>query len=190
MALRASYDGAGFQAGYAGIAAQMFFDADRNNGTVSVPDAEGAMSYPRLTNGQVAALVRGWRRAAARSKSPSWPESYDLLVAALGWRKLGDRFIMTREHAAEAAPPELVALFWRSSDALAKRLDDGGTKRAAIPIDWSYQGYEAAAREAWREMQIDRSAAASAKPAESSGWGNALLLIALLIAAGMSRKKG
>jgi hypothetical protein len=204
MPLKTSYDGSGFQAGYAGIEAQLFLDVDRTNGNVRIPDDDGTI-LPKLTNGQVAALATAWRRAAARSKAPSWPAWYDITIAALGWTQPGDKFIMTREHAAKVAAPELLVLFWAATKELAAQLDATGTKRAPLIVSYAWSGYEQSARDAWQTMQREQKQSDDgsrlepfdeskieiddAKPAESSGWGGAVLLIVLLLAAAKKSKR-
>lgn len=198
--LKSTYSGSGYAPGYPGIAAEMFFDVDKVNGGVYVADPNGGevpgrpgswTMYPNLSNGQLAAVVRAWQRAAARSKSPSWPIAYELTIGALGWDKPGDRFIMTKEHAAKPAPPELVELTWQSVDELAKSLALMEAKLAPIPVDWTYPGYEAAARDAWTQMQRE-AGKTPAPPApaapKSSGAGLGILLILLAFAAGSTHK--
>ena len=202
MALRTTYDGKGFQPGYAGIEAQVFLDADRQNGNVKVPDGADGEIVPRLTNGQVIAMATAWKRAAARSKAPAWPEWYTITIAALGWRNRGDRFVMTKDHAQTPADPGLLQFYWRAAKALAERLDASATKHAPLIVSYAWDGYEQAARDAWHTMQIEDGGTSKldplddslievepVKPADSSGWGGAILLIALLIAAGMASKK-
>jgi hypothetical protein len=198
MPLLPVYSGKAFQPGYAGIEAQAFKDADRVNGSTLVPGAAGAEYLPRLSNGQLVAFVRAWRRAAARSKSPAWPIAYDLTIAGLGWEKPGDKFVMTDAHMNQPADPALLAMYWAAVSELAKRLDASGTILAPLIVDWSKAGYEAAARDAWHDMQISQgtapmlpaSTALSVSPAgDSSGWGAPLLLIVLLLAAGETQRK-
>jgi hypothetical protein len=182
---------------YAQIAARMFMDADRVNGRVLVPDPQGGVYYPRLTNAQVAAIVRAWKRAAARSSAPSWPVAYDLTIEALGWQKAGDRFDMSDAHMRAAADPTLLAYMWESIDRLGKDLDGSRTKLAPVIVDWSKEGYEQAARDAWQDMQAHGSAnnpippkkppAAPAvqvkapPPSSAGGMGALLVLIALYL---------
>jgi hypothetical protein len=149
MKLLSSYDGAKFGDGYEGIRSQVYYNAQQANGSTSINGAQ----WPKLSNGQVIALVQAWRRAAARSARPSWPLSFDLLRSALGWSQAGDRFVMSREHASALAPPELLQMFWTSTGDIAQQLDDANTKRMPLIVDHSYAGYEQAARDAWREMQ-------------------------------------
>lgn len=201
MKLATTFSGTkGKEPGYAGIRAELYFDASKANGELQAID--GA-AYPRLSNGQVVALVQAWRRAAARSKNPRWPLGLDLLRAGLGWRKQGDRFVMTAKHAATAAPSELVQLFWLSTAELAEQLDVAGTKRAPLIVDYSMAAYGAAAREAWREMQAELKV--PGKPGQPwievpeevpikpviprGGGGGLLLLVVLLIVAVGTRRK-
>lgn len=203
MPLKSTYDGTGFQAGYQGIEAQLFLDVDKTNGNVRIPDEDGTV-LPKLTNGQIIALATAWKRAAARSKAPSWPAWFDITVAALGWTKPGDRFVMTRAHAAAIAPPELLVMFWAATKELAARLDATGTKRAPLIVSYAWSGYEQAARDAWQTMQREQKQTDGsslepfdeskieiddAKPAESSGWGGAILLIVLLLAAAKKSRR-
>lgn len=186
-ALKGSYTGAGWEDGYAGISAELFFDVDKTNGNVQVPGAEGPITYPRLTNGQVAALATAWKRAAARSSVPTWPDWYPIAIASLGWLARGDRFIMTQEHARAVAPLELIEYFWRSTDRLAKNLDSVQTKRAPLIVDWSYGTYEQAARDAWIQMKAEQGPVndpRSPAPPVAKGTANdAIWVIVLLIAA-------
>lgn len=198
MALPNTYTGNAAKS-YQGIEAELFLAVDRANGKLLAPDAEGGIYYPRLTWGQLVALAAAWKRAAARS-TLRWSGWYDLMKWGLGWSKAGDRFIMTKEWANTSADPTSLALFWTQIGTLARDLDNAGTKYAPLYVDWSWAGYEAAARDAWSQMKIEREAPASspdpvlspgprAEATESSGWGGAILLIALLIAAGKASKK-
>lgn len=160
---------------------------------VTHPDEE---PYPALSNGELIALVQAWKRAAARSKSPTWKGWFDLVLDALGWAQPGDRFIMTREHAKEPADPSVVAMFWESLTELTTQLDRAGTVVKPLIVDWSYAGYEQAARDAWRKMKEDGIATAappiddSAAPAaESGGGGGGWLLLAILAAALATKKQ-
>lgn len=188
MALRSTYDGKGYQPGYAGIAAQVFLDVDKANGKQLDP-AVGEF-YPRLTWGQLVALTQAWKRASARS-TVRWPAWYDLTKWGLGWAKEGDRFLMDKERAKATADPATCGLFWREIEKLAETIDASGAKRAPLYVDWTWAGYEAAARDAWHQMKIEREGNSSPPlaPTESSGWGDAVLWIVLLIAAGMAAKK-
>lgn len=203
MALKASYKGTNYDLAWA----QTFSDAIANNGSITVAAPTGDRVVPRLTNGQVVALARAWKNAAARSKSPRWPDWYTLTIAALGWRTDGDKFVMTREHANEAAPTELLEFFWVATKQLAQQLDQAQTVNRPLNVSWAWEGYEQAARDAWHVMKVERRArptdepaespapsiespAAPAKPAESSGWGGGLLLLVLLLAVGATKKKG
>lgn len=198
MALPTTYTG-GSNKSYAGIEAELFLAVDKANGKLLATDAEGDQYYPRLTWGQLVALAAAWKRAAARS-TLRWSGWYDLMKWGLGWSKPGDRFIMTKEWAKTSADPASLAMFWRETRKLADDLDATNTKYAPLYVDWSWSGYEAAARDAWSQMKIEREApvsspdpkltpTAEAEASESSGWGGAILLIALLIAAGKASKK-
>lgn len=204
MPLKASYKGANYDL----VWAMTFSDAIANNGSITVADPSGDRVVPRLTNGQIVALARAWKNAAARSKSPRWPDWYTVTIAALGWRTEGDKFVMTREHANAAAPTELIEFFWVATKQLAQQLDQAQTVIRPLNVSWAWEGYEQAARDAWHVMKVERRArptdeqpatspapplespAAPAKPAESSGWGSGLLLLVLLLAVGASKKKG
>lgn len=178
---------------YVAIEKAIFFEADRVNGNVVVPDGQGGVRVPRLSNAQVLAIVQGWRRAAARSRAPQWPESVDLALAALGWRKAGDRFDMTDEHMRESAPPELLAMLWAATKSLAERLDGSATKVAPVYLVWTRSGYEEAARQTWRTMQLEQAAEAEAETRQEAttkpSGGGMVILIALLIAAGLAARK-
>jgi hypothetical protein len=192
MALPSTFTGST----YGKIEAALFQAVDKANGKLLATDAEGGIYYPRLTWGQMVALSAAWKRAAARS-TLRWRGWYELMKYALGWTQAGDRFIMEKQWANTSADPASLALFWSEIGKLAGDLDAAGTKIAPLYVDWTWAGYEAAARDAWSQMKIEREAApGSPAPAltpeasESSGWGGALILIALLIAAGMASKKG
>lgn len=199
MALPTTFNAA--DRSYEGIEAQVFLAVDKANGNLLAPDADGGIRYPRLTWGQMVALAAAWKRAAARS-TVRWSGWYNLMKYGLGWSKEGDRFIMTKEWAKTSADPWGAELFWIETRKLAKDLDAAGTKYAPLYVDWSWEGYEAAARDAWSQMKIEREAPASSpdpvlaptaadppKASESSGWGPAVLLIALILAASQARKK-
>ena len=194
-----TFDGKGYQTGYSGIDAQVFATADRINGKLLASDAEGGIYWPRLTWGQMVALTMAWKRAAGRS-TLRWKGWYELTKYALGWSKAGDRFIMTKQWAETSADATSLAMFWTETDRLAKDLDNAGTKIAPLYVDWSWAGYEAAARDAWNQMKIESEAPKSSPDpkledpgspgaSESSGWGDGILLIALIIAAGIASKK-
>lgn len=195
MALAATYNGSDYQQ----IEARLFMAVDQANGRLLTPDPEGGEYFPRLTWGQIVALAAAWKRAAARS-TLRWSGWYDLMKYALGYDKPGDRFIMTKQWANTTADPASTAMFWKQIGQLAQDLDSSKTKIAPLYVDWTWAGYEAAARDAWSQMKIEREAPVSspdpkltpaeAEASESSGWGGAILLIALLIAAGKASKKG
>lgn len=204
--MKASYKGASYEL----LWAQTFSDAIANNGTIAIasPAPDGERLLPRLTNAQVVALARAWKNAAARSKSPRWVDWYTITIAGLGWRKDGDKFVMTREHANAAAPVELLEYFWPATKALALALDGSQTVLRPLNVSYAWDQYEQAARDAWHVMKVERRtrstaetpatspapalepSAAPVKPAESSGWGGMVLLIVLVLAAGAKRKKG
>lgn len=204
MPLKPAYKGANYEL----LWAQSFSDAIANNGSITIAAASGDVVVPRLTNGQLVALARAWKNAAARSKSPRWPEWYTLTIAGLGWRAAGDKFVMTRDHANATAPTELLELFWAATQQLARQLDQAQTVVRPLNVSYAWEGYEQAARDAWHVMKVERGArsavespatspapaidppAAPAKPAESSGWGGGLLLLVLLLAVGATKKKG
>lgn len=203
MALKTSYKAPNYQLAFA----QSFSDAVENNGTVAVLDGANERLVPRLTNGQVVALARAWKNAAARSKSPSWPPWYDITIAGLGWKAEGDKFVMTKEHANAEAPTELLVYFWSATKALSAQLDQSTTVVRPLNVSYAWDVYQQAARDAWHLMKVERRArstpeqpavspapaispTAPAKPAESSGWGGGLLLLVLLLAVGATRKKG
>lgn len=186
---------------YPEIGLLLFNELEAANGdtssSVTHPDE---VPYPALSNGELIALVQAWKRAAARSKSPTWKGWYDLVLDALGWAQQGDRFIMTREHAKEPADPSAVAMFWESLTELTAQLDRAGTVVKPLIVDWSYAGYEQAARDAWRKMKEDgivpaEDAGPVTTPSDSavapSGGGGGWLLLAILAAAlATNRKKG
>lgn len=147
---------------YVGIGAQLYAAA-KQRGVLTV---EGE-AWPALSNGEVLALVLGWRRCAARSSKPSWPLWYDIALAALGWQKPGDRFIAPPDPRAPAhikapVPAAVLVLFWRAIASLGSQLDGAGTIRRPLYVVWTIAGYGAGAREAWSEMK--RIAAASGAP--------------------------
>ena len=192
MGLPATFDGKGFDPGYRGIEAQVFMAADKANGKLQDPTG---VWWPRLTWGQMLALVQAWKRAAARS-TVRWSGWYDLSKWALGWEKEGDRFIMTKQWAQTSADPASLNMFWTDTGKLAADLDASGAKIAPLYVDWTWDGYERAARDTWSQMKIEREADPRAPApvkapgtSESSGWGGAVILIALLLAAGISAKK-
>lgn len=191
MALKTSYSGPSYQASWA----LSLGDAFTVNGSLVID----GVTLPKLTHGQVVALAAAWKRAAARSREPSWSAWYDLTIGGLGWRAAGDKFVMTRAHAQSPAPAALVEYFWAATKDLAARLDAGQTKLAPLIVSYTWDGYEQAARDAWQQMKLERGlppatpapieSTDEAKPAESSGWGGAALLVVLLLAAGAKRTK-
>lgn len=123
-------------------------------GTVRIPDDDAA--WPALSNGELVALAVAWKRAAARSKAPTWPQWYDLVVSGLGWHQDGDRFVMSLDHMKAPAPPSTLKLFWLTTGDLAEQLDGAGTVLRPLIVDWSRSAYEQAARDAWTQMKVNR----------------------------------
>jgi hypothetical protein len=143
---------------YVGIRTVLYYELRDANGEITTDWGGAQNAYPALSNGEVIALVQAWRRAAARSKTPTWKGWNDLLNVALGWNAPGDRFVMTKAHAKAPADPGVVALLWQSTADLATNLDAAGTVYKPLIVDWSYSGYEQAARDAWHQMQHDAGA--------------------------------
>lgn len=173
------------QQSYAGASYAALWDASLAD-AVKVNGREGDVG--KLTNAQLAALVRAWSRCAARSKAPTWAPAYELTIAALGYTAPGDRFVMTEAHMKAPAPAALVEYFWRASRELAQRLDADGTKLERLYVDWSTAGYQQAARDAWQRMQVERGQAATA-PAAATKTGSGFGLLALLLAFVLGGKK-
>lgn len=183
---------------YVGIALASWDEVKRANGItaspVTSPDQEPVAGYPKLSNGEMIALIQAWKRAAARSKVPTWGGWYELTLDALGWQKPGDRFKDSRADAQAPVDDATVRVFWTSIAQLAGQLDATHTVLRPLYIDWSYPGFEAAAREAWRKMQ-EEGGSASAGPAPTSteaaaaSGGNGLLIVLLLAAWATSRRK-
>lgn len=156
---------------YSLIWERLYDVAARENGTRPPSDVDHAerldwpqdKPVPRLSNGEVVALIRGWRRAAARS-SVRFTLWYELMIAAYGWRAEGDKFIMppgspvdvAKRHAREPYPFELLDLVWAWTMRLAGELDAAQTKIGPLFLDFSWSAYEAGAREAWEQMQRER----------------------------------
>lgn len=154
----------------------------------------GSAGDPKLSNGQLAALVRGWVRCAARSKTPTWPEAYEITIAALGYHATGDKFDMSAAHMNAPADADLLSWFWSASHDLAQRLDGDGTKPERLYVDWSAGGYAQAARDAWQQMQVERAngnaAAAPALSAPStSGVNLGWLLLVLGVVLSKDKKR-
>lgn len=190
---------------YVSIASALWDDVKRVNGVCG--------SYPCLSNGEVAAIIQAWRRAAARTSVPTWPGWYELMLHALGWRQPGDRFVNfkgdeAKAYSQERADPELIELTWKSVAELAGQIDAAKGTVGPLLIDYSYSAYGQAARDTWNEMKrqnpewISPIPPMPEDPPESpvepphgpgdGGGGGGWLLIALLIAAslGRSNKKG
>jgi hypothetical protein len=140
---------------YVGIRTVLYYAMRDDNGMITTDWGGAENAYPALSNGEVIAIVQAWRRAAARSHTPTWAAWDDLINAALGWTAPGDRYVMTKEHARAPADPGVIALLWQSTDELANQLDASGTVYKPLIVDWSYSGYEQAARDAWHQMQLD-----------------------------------
>lgn len=134
--------------------------AEKANGLEPSADAlpwplQGSF-VPRLSNGQALAIVRAWRRAAARSSAPSFLAAFEFGIHALGWRDAGDKFVMTQAHAkAPYEPVDVLAQLWASTAEVAEDLDESGAKVAPLFLDSSWSAYEAGARELWTEMQTN-----------------------------------
>jgi len=185
---------------YVEIALASWDEVKKANGVtaspVSEPDQETPTGgYPRLSNGEMIALIQAWKRAAARSRIPAWGVAYELTLDALGWHAPGDRFKDGKDDAKQPVDDATVRLFWGSAGALAGQLDAAKTVIRPLYIDWSYAGFEAAAREAWRKMK-EEGGSASAGPAPASApepaakpAGNGLLIVLLLAAWATSRRK-
>lgn len=151
--MKALYDGSGWESSYAGIRAQSFFDADKSNGRVRVPDDDTGEWFPKLKNGELVSLVMAWRRVAQRG-SVRWSGWFDLVVAACGWRKEGDQFVDTRAHAAKWAPSSVVRLFWLDTDRLTKEIDGAATPLRPLRPNWKFAEYQQGERDAWEQMRI------------------------------------
>lgn len=157
----------------------------RENG--QLPDGTPRMSY-----GQLVAATQAWRHAAARSVDPQW-DWLELLQRGLGYEQSGDRFVMQRAHAKSPAHAQLLKDWWESVEDLAATLADDKTVVRDTPIDWSWSGYERAARDAWQVMQAAQpeqpsplpapAAEAERKPGASttSAWPWLLIVVGLAI---------
>lgn len=158
--VRSSYTGQTYAATWAAMRA----DVARTRGAVAQPEADGSSSYlPRLTNGQLAALVLAWRRAAARG-NVSWPVWADLANAALGRSETEPRFDMSRARRQATADDAALELFWTATAELASRLDDAGTVVRPVPVQWTQDSYEQLARDAWETIKRERDEAEAAIP--------------------------
>lgn len=146
MALPTAYNGAT----YADILRAQVAAFGAGNGTFR---ATGA-TWSRFTNGQGLALLQTWRKIATayKERMSLWP---DLWWSLLGWRKQGDKFQMTLAHASTPADDYLVELTWRSILLLVDTLDRlyPGVKPPPVVIDFSWKGYERAAKDAWAQMR-------------------------------------
>lgn len=213
--MRGKYEGGS----YVAAEQQLYEDAL----TQGVVPSRGAV-LPKLSNGQIVALVYAWRihralksesieqdapppgkkpwylrpllGAAIKLKAPPWPEEWDLTLEALGYRQSGDRFRTDADWIKAEAEPELLELFWAAVKHRAAELDAFGLKFAPIVVDWSAEFYKKQAGQAWARLQSERGVGPKAAPTvstaknESSGSGAGLIiLIALVIAAGKSRKR-
>lgn len=191
---------------YVSIASTLWDDVRKVNG--ACPGSDGS-SYPCLSNGEVAAIILAWKRAAARTSVPTWPAWYELMLHALGWRQPGDRFVdfpggEAKKYAAAQADPELIELTWKSVGELAGQIDAASGPVGPLLIDYSYQGYGQAARDTWQEMKRQNPEWISPIPpmpedppkppiepphGGGGGGGGSWLLIALLIAAALGNRK-
>jgi hypothetical protein len=141
------------------------------NGAVEADDRPDNLpagdTVPRLSNGEAAAVLMAWRRAASRSVV-RWTLWYELVIYALGWRKAGDRFDDSTAHMKSEYPPEMTPLLWSWTRHLAEQLDGGHTVVRPLYIDTSRSGYEATEREAWDIMKRERAATGDdAEPVDS-----------------------
>jgi len=185
---------------YVSIALTSWDEVKKANGLTAAPVSEPDQTepiggYPKLSNGEMIALIQAWKRAAARSRIPTWGGWYELTLDALGWHAPGDRFKDAQADARAPVDDATVRLFWTSVASLAGQLDAAKTVIRPLYIDWSYAGFEAAAREAWRKMK-EEGGSASAGPAPASApepasesAGSGLLIVLLLAAWATSRRK-
>lgn len=197
------FDGTGYESSYAGLHAELFNAADSANGRVLVPPPT-EMYFPRLSNLQLVALVQAWRRATQRAGAAPviWRGWYDLLTAAFGWEHPGDHFDDTTAHMKAPAPPELLAMFWQSTDKLATDLDGAHVALRALRPRYTADEYRQAERDAWEQMrgmgiappdlgpplanaanQID-----IAPSLKSSGGGGGLLLLIVIAVVALESK--
>jgi len=154
--VRASYTGKTYTAAW-----QSLRDDLATRGLV---EADGSGVYwPKLSNGQLAALVMAWRRAAARG-SATWPLWRDLADAALGRAPDEPRFDMARAHRMRSADPAVVGLLWESTRELAGAMDAAGTVVRPLPVSWTQDSYEQLARDAWEQIKREQAAAGIPAP--------------------------
>lgn len=153
---------------------------------------------PAMSYGQLVAATQAWRHAAARSSDPQW-DWLELLQRGLGYEQKGDRFVMQRAHAKAPAHAELLRDWWESVEDLAATLDEDKTVVRSTPLDWSWSGYERAARDAWQVMQAAEPEQPSPLPAPveaerkppastTSRWPWLLLVVAVALYAERKRR--
>lgn len=148
MPIPAAYTGDTWSA----ISVDLVYAADQQNGRSEV----NGVVYPRVTNATALAIAEAWRKLLKAYKiAPGafWPE---LWYAALGYRKTGDRFQMTHQHAAAEAPPEVQAAVWEFSQWAARRLDDVDAQPRLLALNLTFKAYEDAASLAWSQLKADR----------------------------------
>jgi hypothetical protein len=158
---------------YGAIASAIADAARKINGTVEVPGSNGvARLYAKLSNAHALAIFQAMRHGGARSAGTAitvneW--SWQLAWAALGWKNWGDKFIMSKEHAAKPYPTALLGVFWDQVHDSAAALDAAKTVVRALPLDYSYAAYEQAARDAWEAMRrLDQTRPPAVEPLETS----------------------
>lgn len=141
-----------------GAMASAIADAARKiNGTVSVPGSDGTPKpYPKLTNAHALAIFQALRRGGGRSAGDAitvneW--AWQLAWSAFGWKKWGDKFVMTKAQAAAPYETSLLGVYWDQVHDSAAALDASKTVIRPLPLDYSWAAYEQAARDAWEAMR-------------------------------------
>lgn len=149
------------------IRVKLVYAFDAANGNIT----HDGVIYPNLSNAQALALLqalRGQLRAFKIEPSAEWSLWFELL----GYRKPGDKFDLSLAHGAEAVANarnwpggvELVAGVWEFAADAAKRLDYVGAPKLLV-LNYSYNGYEKAAADAYAALERARARAkAKAKP--------------------------
>lgn len=152
---------------YGAMASALADAARKINGVVSVPGSDGTpKSYPKITNAHALAIFQALRRGGGRSAGDAitvneW--SWQLAWSALGWKKWGDKFVMTKAQASAPYPTSLLGVYWDQVHDSAAALDASKTVVRPLPLDYSWAAYEQAARDAWEAMRrLEATKSASA----------------------------
>jgi hypothetical protein len=134
----------------------------------NAPGKRTAIGVPRISNTEASGLILFGAAVAAYAKATKHPFDFDWYgfgLPALGWRKPGDKFLMTAEQQQAEYPSS--SELWSALQAAARQLDEQGVPFKLVRSPLGTPGtYAELARVAWERMKRE-SPQASRSPARS-----------------------